>query len=1376
MKYLLSIFIIIFFTSCGGGTTTTTTSNNILTSYFIDSAVEGVDYKCGNIIGTTQANGKFTYTKDCGEVIFYIGNITIGTINSNIILEKTYPSHLVNTSLSDTNNEKVVNILRVLQSLDTNNNVYDGIEITQDTKEKLSTYKLTDLRDLSLDDTSLQNIVQTAISNRTLIDVNSSISNYELSLRIEENINIDTVAPTIPKLKTEFLQIDLKQTNANITILGEPDTQLYISYDDNISWNIYDQVNSNGELNVELSFNDTNQTINDLYLKLVDSNNNESNILNLHILRRDLTPPKIEIDNTQDNDNAYEFRFDEKEIFSYNISATDNSNGILKYSIVDSTNDYRSEEYDYFKIDELTGTLEFITKPDYDAHPDKIYDVVIKVTDEAANSTTAYLKVIPENKLDNPPYIKSDEFSTVIKDHSLNGTIVYDLNNTLLWDHTLAPDNDLELTSFRFYLLDNTDKFEVDQNTGIITIKNQDDPLFDFEQDPNDIVLNFMIENDNNTSEGNQTSSKINISISNINDTAPKIKFDTTPISTITEKISIGSNLAKIVSSAINLDDPKEDDYRNIEDFKILNYIDFFDIDDNTGNIYVKSSLNNLYIENIDNNDTFITLKFIATNKDESNNLNILESEIISFDLNITNIVDIEPKITLDTTVLNQEEQIIDNGFSIGNIITTGTTYDENHILEYDLNIISEHNCSSDIIDTLFTIDTNGAIIRDKNLSCLYTENITGDSSDITLKVIAKNEQGYSNEVNVNFSITNVIDNIPVIKMPENILYFEENYQVPLISNGTELNTTIYNISPNGTILDENNITKYNIISGNIDNIFSINDLTGEIKLAKLFDYETLNSYNLCFNATNIWFDGIEHNSENRCLDINVINTIEQKPSVTIIPETINIHENISNKIDIGLIRPDSDILDEQNITSISIVNGNDGNFLENLTLEQISSDSLQYAKIKTSESTNFDYESNNSYTLDINISNDFGSIIKQVNVNIIDDVDTDIPLVIIAMQFNDINITESVANTKNKVFDTSIESVNKYMLNISNNKFKYIRAEESYVGDGVENDGYIKVDINDTHPLDDKDKLNNYIYDAIELADQYINYKSYDENNNSILDKNELKILLISAGGEINYGDINKSIYGNIDILDTPKIYQSSDDINITIGIGNYPVVGEKQNDQYSTIGLISKLLSNTTFDFPISNNIIIYNYFDLMGEGFRGHIQDQLAGTMPTHPSCFNKSSQGWVTQYKILDKEVLSTNSNDYNITFNTVNNPNQEGINCMRIDTSDQNIYYLIENRNTNIDANIIFYDNGLYALNNNTFNGGIIIWKVDQSTEDTRINLIPISNSTDNVFRESNIDGDLNNNLPTNDFTFNTPPNDIDNSEESRQYTIGINIP
>jgi hypothetical protein len=181
-------------------------------------------------------------------------------------------------------------------------------------------------------------------------------------------------------------------------------------------------------------------------------------------------------------------------------------------------------------------------------------------------------------------------------------------------------------------------------------------------------------------------------------------------------------------------------------------------------------------------------------------------------------------------------------------------------------------------------------------------------------------------------------------------------------------------------------------------------------------------------------------------------------------------------------------------------------------------------------------------------------------------------------------------------------------------------------------------------------------------------------------------------------------------------------------------------------------------------------------MGEGFRGHIQDQLAGTMPTHPSCFNKSSQGWVTQYKILDKEVLSTNSNDYNITFNTVNNPNQEGINCMRIDTSDQNIYYLIENRNTNIDANIIFYDNGLYALNNNTFNGGIIIWKVDQSTEDTRINLIPISNSTDNVFRESNIDGDLNNNLPTNDFTFNTPPNDIDNSEESRQYTIGINIP
>ncbi|MCK4442152.1 MAG: hypothetical protein KAU90_09085, partial [Sulfurovaceae bacterium] len=114
------------------------------TGFIIDSAIEGIKYISGAFSGYTDKDGLFKYDKDAG-VTFYIGDessgISLGTANV-----KTDPYNSQRRIITlfdlagtqDENSRKVINMGKLLQSLDVDKDVSNGITIDEKTKESIA--------------------------------------------------------------------------------------------------------------------------------------------------------------------------------------------------------------------------------------------------------------------------------------------------------------------------------------------------------------------------------------------------------------------------------------------------------------------------------------------------------------------------------------------------------------------------------------------------------------------------------------------------------------------------------------------------------------------------------------------------------------------------------------------------------------------------------------------------------------------------------------------------------------------------------------------------------------------------------------------------------------------------------------------------------------------------------------------------------------------------------------------------------------------------------------------------------------------------------------------------------------------------------------
>jgi hypothetical protein len=103
-------------------------ASNNATGVFLDAPVQGLRVEHANGLSTTTGTlGEFQYSS--GESLtFYLGAMKLGTVQA-----KTEITPLDLFATSDSNNRKVVNLLRLLQALDNNDNPADGIQLNDAT-------------------------------------------------------------------------------------------------------------------------------------------------------------------------------------------------------------------------------------------------------------------------------------------------------------------------------------------------------------------------------------------------------------------------------------------------------------------------------------------------------------------------------------------------------------------------------------------------------------------------------------------------------------------------------------------------------------------------------------------------------------------------------------------------------------------------------------------------------------------------------------------------------------------------------------------------------------------------------------------------------------------------------------------------------------------------------------------------------------------------------------------------------------------------------------------------------------------------------------------------------------------------------------------
>ena len=135
-KYILGSTVaasMLLVVGCSSSDTTTDTLSST-TGYVVDSAVENLNYDCVTDGTQNQATGKdgaFT-CQNMSQVRFRIGNLVLGEINALPEDGYVFPQDIAGVNRSDVTNDRVTAMAQLLQSLDEDGNLDNGIQIPQE--------------------------------------------------------------------------------------------------------------------------------------------------------------------------------------------------------------------------------------------------------------------------------------------------------------------------------------------------------------------------------------------------------------------------------------------------------------------------------------------------------------------------------------------------------------------------------------------------------------------------------------------------------------------------------------------------------------------------------------------------------------------------------------------------------------------------------------------------------------------------------------------------------------------------------------------------------------------------------------------------------------------------------------------------------------------------------------------------------------------------------------------------------------------------------------------------------------------------------------------------------------------------------------------
>ena len=174
-------------TGCGGSSggssdavdnnDTGDTSTTAETGVFVDAAVAGVNYTTSpsGTSGQTNALGEYNY--EAGDtVVFSIGGIDLPAVEAT---GRVTPADMGSGGTDWSSDQTVVNILRLLQTLDSDGDASNGITITEDVHTALQDIDL----DPSVSETDFETQANTAINatGKTLIATEDAVNHFQSS-------------------------------------------------------------------------------------------------------------------------------------------------------------------------------------------------------------------------------------------------------------------------------------------------------------------------------------------------------------------------------------------------------------------------------------------------------------------------------------------------------------------------------------------------------------------------------------------------------------------------------------------------------------------------------------------------------------------------------------------------------------------------------------------------------------------------------------------------------------------------------------------------------------------------------------------------------------------------------------------------------------------------------------------------------------------------------------------------------------------------------------------------------------------------------------------------------------------------------------------
>lgn len=166
----VSVATALTLTACGGGSSNNdnhhdnTAPSDVAAGVFLDSAVEGLEvWQDGKSIGKTNAQGAFQYHTAGGALTFKLGELVLGS---------TMPAPVITPANLRTNKNEVVRILQILQSIDNDQNLDNGIQITETVANRFNSNDFTALM-------QQQNDEQFANDLKLKLDTNQFVQNKE---------------------------------------------------------------------------------------------------------------------------------------------------------------------------------------------------------------------------------------------------------------------------------------------------------------------------------------------------------------------------------------------------------------------------------------------------------------------------------------------------------------------------------------------------------------------------------------------------------------------------------------------------------------------------------------------------------------------------------------------------------------------------------------------------------------------------------------------------------------------------------------------------------------------------------------------------------------------------------------------------------------------------------------------------------------------------------------------------------------------------------------------------------------------------------------------------------------------------------------------